>query len=209
MIVRRLYITGTRRGANDGHFHAGASVRSASAAFPRRGCAISRASARSAISTGPATATTSTAARCWTRWSPTCRRSGRTIAVTGDLVNLALEAEFAPAQAWLERWHAAAGHGRLGNHDAYVRATRHHFADASENICATTPRPTACVSVRAPARPAGADRRVLGGADAPLMATGRPAARSSMRSTAIWRTCRPRTPSGCCWHIIPCIRVRG
>src|SRR3954469_22002235 len=51
------------------------------------------------------------------------------IAVTGDLVNLALEAEFAPAHAWL------AGLGRPdrvsvipGNHDAYVRATRHHFA---------------------------------------------------------------------------------
>src|SRR6266705_648952 len=45
------------------------------------------------------------------------------IVVTGDLVNLALAAEFAPARAWL---------GRLGppdrvtlvpgNHDAYVRA---------------------------------------------------------------------------------------
>lgn len=51
------------------------------------------------------------------------------IAVTGDLVNLALEAEFSPAQAWL------AGVGTPhevtivpGNHDAYVRATRHHFA---------------------------------------------------------------------------------
>jgi 3',5'-cyclic AMP phosphodiesterase CpdA len=51
------------------------------------------------------------------------------IAVTGDLVNLALEAEFAPARAWL------AGLGTPdhvtvvpGNHDAYVRATQHHFA---------------------------------------------------------------------------------
>lgn len=51
------------------------------------------------------------------------------IAVTGDLVNLALEAEFSPAQTWL------AGVGTPqevtvvpGNHDAYVRATRHHFA---------------------------------------------------------------------------------
>jgi 3',5'-cyclic AMP phosphodiesterase CpdA len=52
------------------------------------------------------------------------------IAVTGDLVNLALAAEFAPAQAWLR------GVGTPdqvtvvpGNHDAYARATRHHFAE--------------------------------------------------------------------------------
>jgi 3',5'-cyclic AMP phosphodiesterase CpdA len=51
------------------------------------------------------------------------------IAVTGDLVNLALEAEFTPARAWLE----GVGPPQQvtvvpGNHDAYVRATRHHFA---------------------------------------------------------------------------------
>ena len=55
------------------------------------------------------------------------------IAVTGDLVNLALEAEFTPAQAWLE---SVGTPQRVtvvpGNHDAYVRATRHHFADAFE-----------------------------------------------------------------------------
>jgi 3',5'-cyclic AMP phosphodiesterase CpdA len=50
------------------------------------------------------------------------------VAVTGDLVNLALEAEFTPAQAWLE----SVGTPQQvtvvpGNHDAYVRATRHHF----------------------------------------------------------------------------------
>ena len=46
------------------------------------------------------------------------------IAVTGDLVNLALEAEFAPALAWLE---SVGAPDRVtvipGNHDAYVRAT--------------------------------------------------------------------------------------
>jgi 3',5'-cyclic AMP phosphodiesterase CpdA len=53
------------------------------------------------------------------------------VAVTGDLVNLALEAEFASALTWLE------GVGTPdkvtvipGNHDAYVRATRHRFAEA-------------------------------------------------------------------------------
>jgi 3',5'-cyclic AMP phosphodiesterase CpdA len=55
------------------------------------------------------------------------------IAVTGDLVNLALEAEFTPAQAWLE----SVGTPQQvtvvpGNHDAYVRATRHHFTGAFE-----------------------------------------------------------------------------
>jgi 3',5'-cyclic AMP phosphodiesterase CpdA len=53
------------------------------------------------------------------------------IAVTGDLVNLALEAEFAPALAWLK---SVGAPDRVtvvpGNHDAYVRATRHRFAEA-------------------------------------------------------------------------------
>ena len=52
------------------------------------------------------------------------------IAITGDLVNLALEAEFAPALAWLE---SVGSPERVtvvpGNHDAYVRATRHLFAE--------------------------------------------------------------------------------
>jgi 3',5'-cyclic AMP phosphodiesterase CpdA len=53
------------------------------------------------------------------------------IAVTGDIVNLALEAEFAPSRAWLE---SVGTPDRVivvpGNHDAYVRATRHRFAEA-------------------------------------------------------------------------------
>ncbi|HLZ04308.1 MAG TPA: metallophosphoesterase [Bradyrhizobium sp.] len=53
------------------------------------------------------------------------------IAVTGDLVNLALEAEFQPAREWL----ASVGTPERvtaipGNHDAYVRSTRHRFAQA-------------------------------------------------------------------------------
>jgi len=53
------------------------------------------------------------------------------IAVTGDLVNLALEAEFAPSRAWLE----SVGEARHvtvipGNHDAYVRATKHRAVEA-------------------------------------------------------------------------------
>ena len=53
------------------------------------------------------------------------------VAVTGDLVNLALDAEFSPAQAWLK----SVGHPQHvsvvpGNHDAYVRATKHRFEGA-------------------------------------------------------------------------------
>jgi 3',5'-cyclic AMP phosphodiesterase CpdA len=53
------------------------------------------------------------------------------IAVTGDLINIALEAEFAPALAWL----ASVGTpDRVtvvpGNHDAYARATRNRFSEA-------------------------------------------------------------------------------
>jgi 3',5'-cyclic AMP phosphodiesterase CpdA len=53
------------------------------------------------------------------------------VAITGDLVNLALEAEFAPSRAWLEN---VGTPDRVtvipGNHDAYVRATQHRFAEA-------------------------------------------------------------------------------
>jgi 3',5'-cyclic AMP phosphodiesterase CpdA len=53
------------------------------------------------------------------------------IAITGDLVNLALEAEFALSRAWLE---SVGAPDRVtvipGNHDAYVRATQHRFAEA-------------------------------------------------------------------------------
>jgi 3',5'-cyclic AMP phosphodiesterase CpdA len=51
------------------------------------------------------------------------------IAVTGDLVNLALEAEFAPALSWLKQLGEPDRVTVIpGNHDAYVRATRHRFA---------------------------------------------------------------------------------
>ena len=56
------------------------------------------------------------------------------IAITGDLVNLALGAEFAPSRVWLE---SVGAPDRVtvipGNHDAYVRATRHCFAGAWGN----------------------------------------------------------------------------
>jgi 3',5'-cyclic AMP phosphodiesterase CpdA len=53
------------------------------------------------------------------------------IALTGDLVNLALEAEFAPSLAWLR---SVGPPDRVtaipGNHDAYVRATRQRFRES-------------------------------------------------------------------------------
>src|ERR1700759_4575946 len=53
------------------------------------------------------------------------------IAVTGDLINLALPAEFAPAQAWLQSVGQADRVTAIpGNHDAYVRATRHRFVES-------------------------------------------------------------------------------
>jgi 3',5'-cyclic AMP phosphodiesterase CpdA len=46
------------------------------------------------------------------------------IAVTGDLVNLSLEAEFAPARAWLGQLGPPQAVTLVpGNHDSYVRAT--------------------------------------------------------------------------------------
>jgi 3',5'-cyclic AMP phosphodiesterase CpdA len=49
------------------------------------------------------------------------------VAVTGDLVNLSLEAEFAPARQWLDKL-GEPDHVTVipGNHDAYVRATAEH-----------------------------------------------------------------------------------
>jgi 3',5'-cyclic AMP phosphodiesterase CpdA len=53
------------------------------------------------------------------------------IAITGDLVNLALEAEFAPARAWLEKVGSADRVTVIpGNHDSYVAVTQHRFAEA-------------------------------------------------------------------------------
>ena len=51
------------------------------------------------------------------------------IAVTGDLVNIALPDEFEPARRWLESLGPPEQVTVIpGNHDAYVRSTRHRFA---------------------------------------------------------------------------------
>src|ERR1700761_3534 len=59
------------------------------------------------------------------------------VAVTGDFVNLALNAEFEPARQWLESVGLPDGVSIVpGNHDAYVRATRHRFAETLGNYFA-------------------------------------------------------------------------
>ncbi|HMM90317.1 metallophosphoesterase family protein [Bradyrhizobium sp.] len=96
------------------------------------------------------------------------------IAVTGDLVNLALEAEFTPAQAWLE----SVGTPQQvtvvpGNHDAYVRATRHHFGGTFAKFLqgdAANGAPFPFVRRRGPLALIGVSSAVP---TLPLMATGR------------------------------------
>ncbi len=99
------------------------------------------------------------------------------IAVTGDLVNLALEAEFAPARAWLQ---SVGTPDRVtvvpGNHDAYVRATQHHFAEAfGDYMRGDSNAATETVSIpflrrRGPLALIGVSTAVP---TAPLLATGR------------------------------------
>ncbi|MFX7212897.1 metallophosphoesterase, partial [Acinetobacter baumannii] len=53
------------------------------------------------------------------------------IAVTGDLVNIALPLEFAEARRWLESVGTPEDVSLVpGNHDAYVRGIRDHFPQA-------------------------------------------------------------------------------
>ncbi|MBI5261604.1 MAG: metallophosphoesterase [Bradyrhizobium sp.] len=96
------------------------------------------------------------------------------IAVTGDLVNLALEAEFAPALSWLE---SVGPPDRVtvipGNHDAYVSATRHHHGEAwAHYLGGDDAQDTTFPAVRrrGPVALIGTSSAVP---TAPLMATGR------------------------------------
>ncbi len=97
------------------------------------------------------------------------------IAVTGDLVNLALNAEFGPARAWLE---SVGSPGRVaivpGNHDAYVRNTRHRFSETfADYLHSDAPDhggPFPFLLRRGPLALIGVSSAVP---TAPLMATGR------------------------------------
>ena len=97
------------------------------------------------------------------------------IAVTGDLVNLALPAEFEPALAWLK---GIGPSERItvvpGNHDAYVRSTRNLFAETWQSYLAGDETPddgTVFPSLRrrGPAALIGVSSAVP---TLPLMATG-------------------------------------
>ena len=98
------------------------------------------------------------------------------IAITGDLVNIALEAEFAPSRAWLE---SVGAPDRVtvipGNHDVYVRATQHRFAEAWLNYLDGDDAPGGGVTFpfvrrRGPLALIGVSSAVP---TAPLMATGK------------------------------------
>jgi 3',5'-cyclic AMP phosphodiesterase CpdA len=98
------------------------------------------------------------------------------IAITGDLVNLALEAEFAPSRAWLE---SVGAPDRVtvipGNHDAYVRITRHRFAQAWGNYLDSDDTPGGGVAFPSLRRRGPLALISLSSAvpTPPLMATGR------------------------------------
>ena len=109
------------------------------------------------------------------------------IAVTGDLVNIALAGEFAPARAWLD----ALGSPRRrhlvpGNHDAYVRGAARsrscHWGDYMRGDDA----PAAAFPFLRRRGAAGADRAVDRGADA----------RRSWRPDA-WAASRSRGSAHC------------
>ena len=95
--------------------------------------------------------------------------------MTGDFVNLALEAEFEPARAWLE---GIGSPDRItivpGNHDAYVRATAHRFAETFATIRSATTPPA--MATRFPSLRRRGPLALIGVSSAvptpPLMATG-------------------------------------
>lgn len=96
------------------------------------------------------------------------------IAVTGDLVNLALEDEFAPALAWLE---GVGPPDRVttipGNHDAYVSATSHRFGETFLHyIAGDTPGAAAFPALRRRG-PVALISLSTAVPTLPLMATGR------------------------------------
>jgi 3',5'-cyclic AMP phosphodiesterase CpdA len=98
------------------------------------------------------------------------------IAITGDLVNLALEAEFAPSRAWLE---SVGAPDRVtvipGNHDAYVRVTQHRFAETWGSYLAGDDTPDRGVAFPAVRRRGPIALISVSSAvpTPPLMATGR------------------------------------
>ena len=109
------------------------------------------------------------------------------IAVTGDLVNLSLANEFAPARAWIGARRPGPVTLVPGNHDCYVRPAAtfaaHHWGEYMRGDYRRK------LSVRAPARAAGADRPFDLAADAAACRDRRLAWRSARAAgRASWRT---------------------
>ena len=99
------------------------------------------------------------------------------IAITGDLVNIALPLEFAGARRWLERVGPPNDISLVpGNHDAYVTGIREHFPKAwaeylhGDNVVAHAPVTFPFVRRRGPLALIGVSTAVP---TAPFMATGR------------------------------------
>jgi 3',5'-cyclic AMP phosphodiesterase CpdA len=98
------------------------------------------------------------------------------VAVTGDLVNLALDAEFASSLQWLQSVGAPDVVTVIpGNHDTYVRATRHCFAQVWKDYLAGDGTPAD--GARFPFQRRRGPLMLIGVSTAvptpPLMATGR------------------------------------
>jgi 3',5'-cyclic AMP phosphodiesterase CpdA len=115
------------------------------------------------------------------------------IAVTGDLINIALAAEFAPARAWLERLGKPDQVTLVpGNHDAYVGATADYahrvwreYMRGDDSTAQQDPFPF--VRRRGPAALIGLSSAVP---RAPFMATGRLGAKQLARFDTVLRELR-------------------
>ncbi|MEW6768951.1 MAG: metallophosphoesterase [Pseudomonadota bacterium] len=99
------------------------------------------------------------------------------IAITGDLVNIALPLEFAAARQWLESVGSPKDISLVpGNHDAYVSGIREHFPTAwadymrGDDAASSTPATFPFVRRRGPLVLIGVSTAVP---TAPFMATGR------------------------------------
>ncbi len=132
------------------------------------------------------------------------------IAITGDLVNLALEAEFAPAQAWLKP------SGRRTRSRSFrvtmtpMWATATWICRRALPILSGVTRPGGDISVPAAARTVGADQFVDSGADGALH--GDRHARGARSSRRLSRCCRgspATTRSASSSSIIRCARIRA
>ena len=140
-------------------------------------------------------AAASTAATCSTRIVADLKAQAPDhIAVTGDLVNISLAGEFAPARAWLDA--LGSPHDVTvvpGNHDAYVRGAARHPQLALGRLharrrCGDAARFRSCAGA-APLALIGLSSAVP---TPPFMATGRLGGEQLARLARAARALRPR-----------------